>query len=34
MRLKRIYVSNFRNFRELDVALDGSAVIVGENRVG
>jgi len=34
MRLTRIYVNNFRNFRELDVALDGSAVIVGENRVG
>lgn len=34
MKLKRIYLSNFRNFRHLDVALDGSAVIVGENRVG
>jgi putative ATP-dependent endonuclease of OLD family len=34
MRLTRIYVNNFRNFRELDIALDGSAVIVGENRVG
>lgn len=34
MKLKRIYLSNFRNFRHLDIALDGSAVIVGENRVG
>lgn len=34
MRLTRIYISNFRNFREIDVALDGDVVIVGENRVG
>lgn len=34
MKLKRIYIGNFRNFGELDVSLDGSAVIVGENRVG
>ncbi|EER62149.1 putative exonuclease [Acidovorax delafieldii 2AN] len=34
MKLTRIYINNFRNFLELDVALDGSAVIVGENRVG
>ena len=34
MKLTRISISNFRNFRELDVALDGNVVIVGENRVG
>ena len=34
MKLTRIYISNFRNFREVDVALDGNVVIVGENRVG
>ncbi|MEA9585885.1 AAA family ATPase [Xanthomonas sp. WHRI 10064A] len=34
MKLTRVYISNFRNFREIDVALDGNVVIVGENRVG
>lgn len=34
MKLQRIHVRNFRNFRELDVDLDGNVVIVGENRVG
>lgn len=34
MKLTRIYIKNFRNFHEIDVALDGSVVIVGENRVG
>lgn len=34
MKLTRIYISNFRNFYEVDVALDGNVVIVGENRVG
>ncbi|ABF12347.1 ATP-dependent nuclease [Cupriavidus metallidurans] len=34
MKLKRIYISNFRNFEQIDVALDGSVVVVGENRVG
>ncbi len=34
MKLTRIYISNFRNFREVDITLDGNAVIVGENRVG
>ena len=34
MKLTRIYISNFRNFREIDVELDGNVVIVGENRVG
>lgn len=34
MHFTRIRVSNFRNFSELDVALDGNVVVVGENRVG
>lgn len=34
MYLSRIRIGNFRNFRDLDVALDGNIVIVGENRVG
>jgi len=34
MRLKRIRITNFRNFKDLDVALDGNVVVVGENRVG
>ncbi len=34
MYLSRIAISNFRNFSELDVALSGNVVVVGENRVG
>ena len=34
MYLSRIKIENFRNFRDLDVALGGNVVIVGENRVG
>lgn len=34
MYLSRIRIENFRNFRELDVELDGNIVVVGENRVG
>jgi putative ATP-dependent endonuclease of OLD family len=34
MHLSRIRIRNFRNFRELDVALGGNLVVVGENRVG
>lgn len=34
MYLSRIRIENFRNFRNLDVALGGNIVIVGENRVG
>ena len=34
MRLSRIQIKNFRNFRELDVALAGNVVVVGENSVG
>lgn len=34
MYLSRIKIENFRNFRNLDVALGGNIVIVGENSVG
>ena len=34
MRLSRIKVENFRNFSDLDVAVSGNIVVVGENRVG
>lgn len=34
MKLTRICIRNFRNFSEIDIALDGDVVIVGENRVG
>jgi hypothetical protein len=34
MHLSRIVIENFRNFSELDVALDGNVVVVGENKVG
>lgn len=34
MYLSRIKIENFRNFKNLDVALRGNVVIVGENRVG
>ncbi|MAM39394.1 ATP-dependent endonuclease [Pseudonocardia sp. TMWB2A] len=34
MYLSRIRIQNFRNFQDLDVALGGNIVIVGENRVG
>ncbi len=34
MQIKHIRVTNFRNFHEFDVALDGNVVVVGENRVG
>lgn len=34
MYLSRIQISNFRNFKLLDVKLDGNAVVVGENGVG
>jgi putative ATP-dependent endonuclease of OLD family len=33
MKLTRICIRNFRNFSEIDIALDGNVVIVGENRV-
>lgn len=34
MQLTRIRISNFRNFCDLDVTLEGNVVVVGENRVG
>ena len=34
MFIKRLQIENFRNFRKLDVALDGNIVVLGENRVG
>lgn len=34
MHLSRIVIENFRNFSNLDVALDGNVVVVGENKVG
>lgn len=34
MRLSRITIKNFRNFKDLDVKLGEHAVILGENRVG
>lgn len=34
MKLTRICIRNFRNFRLVDAALGGNVVIVGENRVG
>lgn len=34
MRIARLQIRNFRNFKQVDIALDRHAVIVGENRVG
>ncbi|MDD4059463.1 MAG: AAA family ATPase [Kiritimatiellae bacterium] len=34
MRLSRIQIKNFRNFKNLDVAVSEHAVIVGENKIG
>ena len=34
MRLSRIVVKNFRNFKLLDVRLGEHAVVLGENKVG
>lgn len=34
LKITRISIENFRNFRNLDVQLDGDIVVVGENRVG
>jgi len=34
MRLSRIAISNFRNFKFLDVQLGHHAVVLGENKVG
>ncbi len=34
MRIGRLQIENFRNFRRLDVSLASHAVIVGENKIG
>lgn len=34
MRISRVRVENFRNFKLLDLQLDKNAVIVGENKIG
>jgi putative ATP-dependent endonuclease of the OLD family len=34
MRLSRIVIKNFRNFKSLDVKLGEHAVVLGENKVG
>jgi putative ATP-dependent endonuclease of the OLD family len=34
MRLAKLSIMNFRNFRAVDVPLSGNVVILGENRVG
>src|SRR5258708_3375586 len=34
MRISRVQISNFRNFKSLDVPLSEHAVIVGENKIG
>jgi putative ATP-dependent endonuclease of OLD family len=34
MRISRLQIDNFRNFRRLDVSLASHAVIVGENKIG
>ena len=34
MRLSRIIIKNFRNFKSLDVRLGQHAVVLGENKVG
>ncbi|WP_133478258.1 ATP-dependent nuclease [Cognatilysobacter segetis] len=34
MKITRIRIENFRNFRTIDVPVDGNVVLVGENSVG
>ena len=34
MRLSRVIIKNFRNFKSLDVRLGDHAVVLGENKVG
>ncbi|HUE89424.1 MAG TPA: AAA family ATPase [Vicinamibacterales bacterium] len=34
MRIARFQISNFRNFKALDIALGDQAVIVGQNKIG
>lgn len=34
MRLSKVSIRNFRNFRSVDIPLSGNVVLLGENRVG
>jgi len=34
MYIKRLQIENFRNFKKLDVVLNGNIVVLGENQVG
>lgn len=34
MRLSKLSIRNFRNFRAVDIALSGNVIVLGENRVG
>jgi len=34
MRLSRIIIKNFRNFKSLDLCLGEHTVVLGENKVG
>ena len=34
MRLSKLSIRNFRNFRSVDIPLSGNVVLLGENRVG
>jgi len=34
MRLSRVSITNFRNFKNLDVRLGKHAVFLGENKIG
>jgi putative ATP-dependent endonuclease of the OLD family len=34
MRLSKLSIRNFRNFRSVDIPVSGNVVLLGENRVG
>ena len=34
MRLSKLSIRNFRNFRSVEIPLSGNVVLLGENRVG
>jgi putative ATP-dependent endonuclease of OLD family len=34
VRINRVQITNFRNFRAVDVSLDSHAVVLGENKIG
>jgi putative ATP-dependent endonuclease of OLD family len=34
MRLSKISIRNFRNFKAVDIALSGDVVLLGENAIG